>query len=131
MRPTTVVSSMYLMIWLELYFGRQSGVIRVNSKGLGTHPWGVPVFRVMTPELSPHPRTDRPLSERKSSSQLHRVVLRPKGSNLHTRSWGMIVLNAELKSKNSIRMWVFFCSNCSRLRWRAVEMASSVELLGW
>lgn len=31
----------------------------------------------------------------KSSSKLHRDVLRPKGPNLHTRSWQLIMLNAE------------------------------------
>ncbi len=41
------------------------------------------------------------------------------------------MLNAELKSRNSIRTWVFLSSRCSRLRWRAEEMASYVEQFGW
>lgn len=76
-------------------------------------------------------RTDWVLSVKKSSNQLHRDVFEARGSNLHTRFWGMIMLNAELKSRNSIRTWMFFFSNCSRLRWRSVEMASSVERFDW
>ncbi|XP_038141222.1 GTPase IMAP family member 7-like [Cyprinodon tularosa] len=41
----------------------------------------------------------------------------------------MTVLKAELKSRNSIRMWEFFSSKCARLRWRAAEMVSLVERL--
>ena len=41
------------------------------------------------------------------------------------------MLNAELKSRNSIRTWVFSSSRRSRLRWKDEEMASSVERFGW
>ncbi|XP_034023464.1 uncharacterized protein C3orf67 homolog [Thalassophryne amazonica] len=115
----------------EQYLGRQSQVNKVNSRGLRMQPWGEPVFKDMTLEVLFHTWTDWVLPVRKSSSQLHKGVLRPSWLNFHTRSWGLIVFNAELKSRNSIRTWVFFSSRCSRLRWRAVEMASSVEQLGW
>ncbi len=41
----------------------------------------------------------------------------------------MIVLNAELKSMNSILTYESFLSRCVRAGWRAVAMASSVERL--
>ena len=40
---------------------------------------------------------------------------------------GEIVLNAELKSTNSILMLLF--SRCAKTEWRTVEMASYVDLL--
>ena len=40
---------------------------------------------------------------------------------------GMIVLNAELKSMNSILTWESLFSRCVRAGWRAVAMASLVE----
>lgn len=58
MRPTTVASSAYFRMWLVLNLGQQSWVIRMNSRGLRTQPWEVPVFREMTPELFLSPRTD-------------------------------------------------------------------------
>lgn len=43
-----------------------------------------------------------------------------------TSCLGMILLNAELKPRNSIHMWLFFSSTCVKLRRRA----SSVEWFG-
>ena len=51
-------------------------VIRVNSRGMRTQPWGEPVFREMTLELLLFTCTDWVLY--RSSSQLHRGVQRPK-----------------------------------------------------
>ncbi|XP_034033944.1 LOW QUALITY PROTEIN: BTB/POZ domain-containing protein KCTD7 [Thalassophryne amazonica] len=50
MRTTTVVSSANLMMWFELCLAQQSWVIRVNSRGLNTHPWGTPVFMMVVCE---------------------------------------------------------------------------------
>lgn len=44
MRPSTVVSSANLMIWLVLYIAAQLWVSRVNRRGLSTQPWGAPVL---------------------------------------------------------------------------------------
>ena len=41
----------------------------------------------------------------------------------------MIVLNAELKSMNSILTYESFFSRCVSAEWRVVEMASSVDRL--
>ncbi len=72
-------------------------------------------------------RTAWGLPVRKSNSQLHREVLSPSWTNLWVSCWGMIVLNAELKSMNSILTYESFLSRCVRAGWRAVAMASSVE----
>nr|XP_061820457.1 uncharacterized protein LOC133608870 [Nerophis lumbriciformis] len=109
MRPTTVVSSAYFTMWLVVDLAQQSWVINVNSSGLRTQPWGEPVLREMLPTL-----TDWGLSVRKSSSQLHREVLNPRGASLLTKCCGMMVLNAELKSRNNIRTCVSFPSRCSK-----------------
>ncbi|KAI3370764.1 hypothetical protein L3Q82_007108 [Scortum barcoo] len=98
----SVVSANFT-IWLVADLGTQSCVIRVNSRGLRTQPWGEPVLRVMTLEVFLLTRTDCGLSVRKSNSQLHRGVLKPRSPSLPTRCCGMIVLNAELKSRNNIR----------------------------
>ncbi len=122
MRPTTVVSSANLMKRLELCDGVQSWVSRVKRMGLSTHPWGAPVFSVMVLDVLMQTRTAWGLPVRKSNNQLHRA-------NLWVSCWGMIVLNAELKSMNSILTYESFLSRCVRAGWRAVAMASSVERL--
>lgn len=63
---------------------------------------------------------------------LSEVVMDPNNmtvNNLHTRSWRRIMLNAKLKSRNSLLTWVFFPSKSSRLRWRAVEVVRLVYKL--
>ena len=85
----------------------------MNSSRLRMQPLGEPVLREMT-------------LERKSSSQLHRGVLKPipqhlvnlLGASLLTRCCRMMVLNAELKSRNNIRTCMFLPSRCCRLRCR-------------
>ncbi len=61
--------------------------------------------------------------------QLHSDVLSPSWTSLWISCWGMIVLNAELKSMNSNLTYVSVLSRCVRAGWRAVAMASSVKRL--
>ncbi|KAM3870190.1 protection of telomeres protein 1 [Diretmus argenteus] len=82
--------------------GVQSWVSRVKSRGLSTHPWGAPVFRVMVLDVLPPTRTACGLPVRKSNNQLHSEVFTPSRSSLCISCWGMMVLNAELKSMKSI-----------------------------
>lgn len=58
--------------------GQQSWVIRVNSRGLRTQPSGEPMFREVALEMLFFTRTDWDLLVKKSSSQLHRGVPRPR-----------------------------------------------------
>ncbi len=51
MRPTTVVSSANLMMWLELNLAVQSWVSSVKSSGLSTQPCGAPVLSVVVLEV--------------------------------------------------------------------------------
>ncbi len=114
---------------LDLFDGVQSWVSRVKRRGLSTHPWGAPVFSVMVLDVLLPTRTAWGLPVRKPNSQLHSDVLSPSWTNLWMSCWGMIVLNAELKSMNSILTYGSFLSRCVRAGWRAVAMASSVERL--
>lgn len=69
------------------------------------------------------------LPVRKSSTQLQRrEVLSPKCPSFCVSCWGMIVLNAELKSRNSICRYEFFESRWVKAGWRVVEMVSSMDL---
>lgn len=77
MRPTTVISSANLMMWLVLWLGTQSWVNRVKSNGLITHPCGAPVLSVMVLDVFPPTHTFCGLSDRKSSTQLLRGELSP------------------------------------------------------
>lgn len=52
MKPTTVVSSAYLIIWLVLTLAVQSWVSRQNNRGLKTQPCGEPVLTVMVLQTS-------------------------------------------------------------------------------
>ncbi len=107
---------------LELCDGVQSWVSRVKRRGLSTHPWGAPVFSVMVLDVLMPTRTAWGLPVRKSNNQLHREVLSPSWANLWVSCWGMIVLNAELKSMNSILTYESFLSRYVRAGWRAVAM---------
>lgn len=69
-------------------------------------------------------------SDTESNTQFCRWVFRPIKPSLVIRCWGIIALKAELKSTKSTRTRVFVFSRCSRVRWRAVDMASSVEWFG-
>ncbi|KAM9857681.1 LOW QUALITY PROTEIN: ral guanine nucleotide dissociation stimulator-like 1 [Aulostomus maculatus] len=57
-----VLSTFRARMWLLLYLGRQSWVIRVNNSGLRTHPWGELVFSEMTLDVLLPNRTDWALS---------------------------------------------------------------------
>ncbi len=102
MRPTTDVSSANLMMWLELNLAVQSWVSSVKSSGLSTQPCGAPVLSVVVLEVLWPTRTDWGLPVKKSRIQLQRELLRPSRLNLLMSCCGIIVLNAELKSMNSI-----------------------------
>ncbi len=101
MRPTTDVSSANLMMWLELNLAVQSWVSSVKSSGLSTQPCGAPVLSVVVLEVLRPTLTDLPV--RKSRIQLQRELLRPSRFNLLMSCCGIIELNAELKSMNSIQ----------------------------
>ncbi len=89
------------MMWLELNLAVQSWVSSVKSSVLSTQPCGAPVLSVVVLEVLWPTRTDCGLPVKKSRIQLQRELLRPSRLNL-LMSWGIIVLNAELKSMNSI-----------------------------
>ena len=71
----------------------------VNRRGLSTQPWGAPVEEVRLPI-----RTLLGLLVRKSKIQLPSAVLKPRVISFPISFEGEIVLNAELKSTNSIPM---------------------------
>ncbi len=58
---------------------------------------------------------------------MQRELLRPSRLNLLMSCCGIIVLNAELKSMNSILTYESLFSRWVRARWRVEEIASSVE----
>ncbi len=126
MRPTTDVSSANLMMWLELNLAVQSWVSSVKSSGLSTQPCGAPVLSVVVLEVLWPTRTDWGLPVKKSRIQLQRELLRPSRLNLLMSCCGIIVLNAELKSMNSILTYESLFSRWVRARWRVEEIASSV-----
>ena len=69
------------------------------------------------------------LPVRKSNNQLQSEVFSPRQSSFCISCWWMIVLKAELKSKNSTLTYESLLSRCVRAEWRAVEIASSVDRL--
>ena len=69
------------------------------------------------------------LPVRKSRIQLQREVQRPRFCNFSIRIVGMMVLNAELQSMNSILIQVFVLSGWSKAVWRAIEIVSAIDLL--
>ncbi len=107
MRPTTVVSSTNLMMWLELNLAVQSWVSSVKSSGLSTQPCGAPVLSVVVLEVLWPTRTDWGLLVRKSRIQLQRELLRPSRFSLFMSCCGIIVLNA------SWRQWTAMNSSLS------------------
>ncbi len=123
MRPTTDVSSANLMMWLELNLAVQSWVSSVKSSGLSTQPCGAPVLSVVVLEVLWPTRTDWGLPVKKSRIQLQRELLRPSRLNLLMSCCGIIVLNAELKSMNSILTYESLFSRWVRARWRVEEIA--------
>ncbi len=68
MRPTAVVSSANLMMWLELNLAVQSWVSSVKSNGLSTQPCGAPVLSVVVLEVLWLARTDWGLPVRSPGS---------------------------------------------------------------
>ncbi len=65
----------------------------------------------------------------RSSGQKVQQPVAQRGVEPQLGQFVMIVLNAELKSMNSILTYESFLSRCVRAGWRAVAMASSVERL--
>ncbi len=118
------------MMWLELNLAVQSWVSSVKSSGLSTQPCGAPVLSVVVLEVLWPTRTDWGLPVKKSRIQLQRELLRPSRLNLLMSCCGIIVLNAELKSMNSILTYESLFSRWVRARWRVEEIASSVERFG-
>ena len=64
----------------------------------------------------------------KSNNQLQREMFSPRQSSFCISCWGMIVLKAELKSKNSILTYESLLSRWLRAEWRVVEIASTVQV---
>ncbi len=118
------------MMWLELNLAVQSWGSSVKSSGLSTQPCGAPVLSVVVLEVLWPTRTDWGLPVKKSRIQLQRELLRPSRLNLLMSCCGIIVLNAELKSMNSILTYESLFSRWVRARWRVEEIASSVERFG-
>ena len=80
--------------------------------GLGTQPWGDPVFRVRGLEVCLPTLTTWGLAVRKSRIQGHRGVFRPSSISLPASLLGTMVLKAELKSKNNILTYPSTPSDC-------------------
>ena len=68
------------------------------------------------------------LFQRKSSIHVHRELLRPRLLSFVTSLCGMMVLNVELKSTNSILAYVLLLSRCVSAVCRAVITASSTSV---
>ena len=66
---------------------------------------------------------------RKSNIQLQSVVLKPRLLSFSVSYMSEMILNAELKTTNSILMSLFLFSRCVKTEWKAVGTASSVDLL--
>ncbi len=83
MRPTTVVSSANLMMWLELNLAVQSWVSSVKSSGLSTQPCWAPVLSVVVLDVLWPTRTDWGLLVRKTitNSYNHKMF------NIGTYNW--------------------------------------------
>jgi hypothetical protein len=77
-------------------------VKREYRRGLSTQPCGTPVFRFRVEEMKLSNLTEWGLLVRKSKVQLQREGLISGSWSLVTSLEGMTVLNAELKSMNSI-----------------------------
>ncbi|KAF7642677.1 hypothetical protein LDENG_00253320 [Lucifuga dentata] len=99
--PTTTVSSANFTIRLPGCLAEQSYVSSMYSRGLRTHPWGEPVFRVMGEDEMLWTLTVCGRCVRKSSTQLQREGVSPSSSSLLARVCRMMVLKAELKSRKS------------------------------
>ena len=85
-----------LMIELEACLSTQSWVNREYWRGLRTHPCGASVLRITEAEVLFHTFTTMGQPVRKSMTQLHRAVFRPRASSLMISLEGTRVLNAEL-----------------------------------
>ncbi len=92
MRPTTVVSSANLMMWLELNLAVQSWVSSMKSSGLSTQPCGAPVLSVVVLEVLWPTWTDWGLPVKKSRIQLQRELLRPSRFSLFMSCCGIVLL---------------------------------------
>ena len=81
-RPTTVVSSVNLMIELEACVATQSWVNREDRRGLSTNCCGAPVLRISEVEVLFPTFTTWGLPFKKSRTQLHRAGFRPRAQSL-------------------------------------------------
>lgn len=100
---------------------------RIKRAGLSMHPCGVPVFRMRVDDVLSPILTTCGLLVKKSLIHEHSEVGRPKLRSLCTSLWGIIVLNAELKSTNSLLTYVLDSSRWDRAVWSAMVTASSVD----
>ena len=94
--------SVNLIIVLESCVATLSWVNREYRKGLSTHPCGAPVLRVSVVEERLPTLTTWGRPVRRSRFQLQREVFRPRVLSLVTSLEGIMVLNTELYSMNSI-----------------------------
>lgn len=124
--PTTTVSSANFTIWLLGWVAEHSCVRRLYNRGLRAHPWGEPVLRVMEVDVISSILTFCGLLVRKSSIQLQRDALMSSCCSLLIKVCGILVLNAELKSKKSNLVYKSLVS-CVRAAWRIDYMASEVD----
>lgn len=84
------------------------------NSGLRTQPCGAPVLKIMGWEVCVFILTTCGLLVRKLRIQLHIDVLNQITDSFPISVCGMIVLNAELKSVNSILTYEFLFSRCER-----------------
>ena len=96
LKPTTVVSSLNLMIELEACMATQSWVNREYRRGLSTHPCEALVLRISKVEMLFPTYTIWGWPVGKFRTQSHRVGLRPRASSLMMSLEGIMELNAEL-----------------------------------
>ena len=114
-----------------IVYDYQLGVNRVHRRGLSTHPWGAPVLRVSVAEvvLPTLITWGRPV--RKSRSQLQREVFSPRFPKLSDElGGGYGVERWALVNEQLSHVVIFLLSMWKRAVWSAIEIASSVDLLG-
>jgi len=68
----------------------------LNSRGLSTQPWGVPVLTILVPDVWVPTLTVWGLSVRKSWTQLQREGASPRMRSFSASLVGRTMLNAEL-----------------------------------
>ena len=84
------------MIELEACMASQSWLNREYKRGLSMHPCEASVLRISEVEMLFPTFTTWGRPVRKSRTQLHRAVFRPRASSLMMSLEGTVVLNTEL-----------------------------------